>query len=82
MNDIQPITSKPAVKARLEEVRIRPNEPGAYGSATVYLFNEDGVQVDSLTHNGLTKEQLDAWAEDDNVIVEIVLSALGITMKA
>lgn len=82
MSDIKPVHwAKPAVRAVLESVLIRPQEKHErYAAASVRLYDEDGSDIQLVNFEGLTKEDLDPWGEDDSVVVAIVLAKLGIEL--
>jgi hypothetical protein len=75
---IQPIeTSKPAVEAVCKLVVFTFGEGGDYANSRIELFDEDGLIV-AQHQVSFTKAELDGWGEDDEFVLDLALTKLGI----
>ena len=77
---IQPITpvelAKPAVSISIESVVFRFSGE-SYAFASTALLDEDGKLVESATVS-LTSDDLANWGDDDQVLLDIVKTKLGL----
>lgn len=67
------IITKLANTAKLESITFFFMESN-YAIARIALLDSNGNFIKSINVN-LTKEQLDAWGEDDGIVLQIVLDA-------
>jgi hypothetical protein len=75
---IQPLgVSKPAVEAGCKLVAFTFTEGQAYARAHIELLDEDGIIV-AQHQVGFTKDELDGWGEDDDFVLNLALTKLGI----
>lgn len=72
----QPVV-KPAVTLRVDTVIFRFQEGDGYAFASASLFDEDGSLIESKSLP-LTEQELNGWGADDQFVLDLVKSKLGL----